>query len=124
MRFSDEDTPPPYVVSYAETGEAELDAAFRAFASRNPAAAERWLGQVHNALSVRAADHAAVAGRRYIADDADTFPNREIHVVRVGAWRVLYELIDTDGDVLMDTLSVAYVRPAAQNNAADNPTNE
>ena len=98
-----EDTPPPYVVSYSE-------------------AAEQWIIQVHHALAVRAADHAALPGRRYIADDADKFPGRTIHAVRVGSWRVLNELIDTDGDGLTDTLSVAYVRAAAQN--TDDTTTE
>jgi plasmid stabilization system protein ParE len=108
---------PSYHVAYGDPAEGDIDAAYQSIASRaSLSAAELWLTRLTQALEQRAADHAAVPGRRYVAPEAASFPGRDMRVLRLpgasarAGWRVLYELVDGDGNGQEDTLIVAYVR--------------
>ena len=124
MKKASADASPPYLVIYTDVAEAEYDAIYTGFASRNFEAAERWSTRLREALALRASEHANVAGRRYVPDDAHRYPGRDARFARVGAWRVLYDLIDDDDDGLPDTLRVIHFRPAAQNEPINEPANE
>lgn len=115
-----------YAVRYADAADADIEAAYGWIASRDFAAAERWLAGLRAALLQRAEEHAVLPGRRHVAPDADNFPGRDLRVLRYptqsgsAAWRVLYELRDEDNDGEPDTLLVAYVRSASRP-APDSP---
>ncbi len=115
MTPHDDDLSPAYAIRNSEVAEAEIEAVYELLAARDFNYAERWLAQMQNALHSRALEHARLPSTPYVPFDAHLFPSRDMRFVRVGAWRVLYEFADEDGDGLMDTLVVSYVRPAAQN---------
>jgi len=119
MNNDEGSSPTPYSIRYADSADAEIEAAYGWIVSHDFAAAERWLAGLHTALLQRAGDHAALPGRRYVAPDAANFPGRDLRVLRYqthggSIWRVLYELRDDDNDGNLDTLLVAYVRSASR----------
>jgi plasmid stabilization system protein ParE len=119
MSSEADDSGPIYPIRFSEAAEADIEATYNWIGSRDFAAAERWLAGLQDALAQRAADHAALPGRRYVAADAANFPGRDMRVLRYqtrggSTWRVLYELRDEDGDGDSYSLVVAYVRSASR----------
>lgn len=113
-------------VEYTEPVEAQIDAAWEWFLSLpmsgNDAwvAAERWLTGLQEAVE----REAELQGGVFVlqrTESADSTPARARYVLRFrtagrrsSPWEIVYELLDADGDQILDTLRVVAVLHGAR----------
>ena len=98
-----------YLVEYSETAEAELAAIFLWLLRRTPRTVQRWL----EGLEAKIADLSFMPRRFAIASEQPAF-NREVRVLLYDKYRVLYTLLDTNGDGEEETVRILHIRHGAQ----------
>jgi plasmid stabilization system protein ParE len=118
--------PSPDVI-YSEVAEAQVDDAYEWLSRFDFDAAERWLNGFTAAV-IREAEMTlgVIPSRRSVAFESVEFARTvysfNYRTSRAGSpWRVLYELLDEDGDGRLDTLRVVRVRHAASVGASPPP---
>ena len=106
--------PRVFAVEFTDGGKAEADAAFLWLSRRSPEFAGRW----YAGLLTEVGKLSLFPTGRPLAPEDDAFPNVTVRqqLYRRGrlVYRVLFFLVDDDGDGAEDTVRILHVRHGAQ----------
>ena len=121
---------PPLGVIYSDRGEAELYDGYRWLAHFGFDIAERWLNGIQREAEIEA-ERVSGSGalRRPLAPNRPLRTNRYRALYRTGgrnssAWFIDYELRDSDGDRIYDTLYVVGIYHARSARASESTTTD
>ncbi|MBC7526878.1 MAG: type II toxin-antitoxin system RelE/ParE family toxin [Chthonomonadaceae bacterium] len=98
-----------YLVDYSEIAEAELDTILLRMIRLSPRTANRWQEGLTSAIE----DLSSMPRRFAVAREQPDF-NREVRALLYGKYRVLYTILDTDGNGEEDTVRILHIRHGSQ----------
>ena len=108
-----------YKVEFTDVADMEVQNILLRIMGRTPDYAERWQDGLEKAV-VSLEDF---PGRCAVVGDLST-PDRQVRQLLYGAYRLLFTLLDTDGDGDLDTVRLLHVRHGAQGPLTQEPPDD
>jgi len=98
-----------YQVEFTDVADMEVENILLWIMGRAPERAERWQGGLEKAV----ASLEEFPGRCVLVPEVST-PERQVRQLLYGAYRLLFTLLDTNGDGDLDTVRILHVRHGSQ----------